>query len=804
MKLISLELQNFRQHAATRVDFNTGIIAITGTNGSGKSTLLEGISWILYGVEAARGNKDSIKWNKAPAKAKVKGELTFKLDDQTYRVVRELIKAEIYLEDGETPIAISHDEVNKYISNLFGMNRSEFFNTYFTGQKELNFLGHLKPIERKKFISKVLNYEKIRTAQEAVRIDKNNIQREIEGIKLTIGDIDVLLAEKQSLASQLETKKAEVEFVQSAFNDTSVRLTKIEPQWESLKAVRDEYQKLTNQLQFLTQKQEYTMNRLIEVENQLESLNKKQNRLKLIESVETQYCKLQREIQELELLQKADYERKQLLVQIESLEREIQTIEAELSQIVESGKKKAAQVKAVPEIEAQINELISKINESNKVHHSEMATLTASAKQKEIEISKLNSQMKAITEKGKDGECPTCRRSLQDEYDSVVDGFKKSISALYTELASTQSQIEELGTEPNEVLDLNNQLTSKRVEFNECKKAEILYEDEKKRYLKSKADLNEKSNKITEIKETLSTIAQGYDENRLNEVKTEFADTQLIYHEYISLRSELAGLTKLQDEKNTLAESVAPVSNELEKCKQAIEKLNYTGEKYDELEAAFNAVKNEFYTTQNQLVRVQAEYNSIHADIGRIEQQEKEHEERKNIFAKKQHEYLTLCELDRFYGIFLDKMNEMARPELAYYAGKLLSDLTDGRYSTLELNDKYEIALFEDGEKKTVISGGEEDIVNLCLRLAISQMIVQRSGRSMSLLILDEIFGSLDESRRQNVVTLLQALTNSFEQVIIITHIDDIKESVDYLIRVEYNEQLGCSVINGNADFASV
>ena len=62
--------------------------------------------------------------------------------------------------------------------------------------------------------------------------------------------------------------------------------------------------------------------------------------------------------------------------------------------------------------------------------------------------------------------------------------------------------------------------------------------------------------------------------------------------------------------------------------------------------------------------------------------------------------------------------------------------------------DRALVAVIEDGVPKPVISGGEQDIANLCLRLAISQMIAERAGQSFSLLILDEIFGSLDESRR--------------------------------------------------------
>jgi GNAT superfamily N-acetyltransferase len=76
----------------------------------------------------------------------------------------------------------------------------------------------------------------------------------------------------------------------------------------------------------------------------------------------------------------------------------------------------------------------------------------------------------------------------------------------------------------------------------------------------------------------------------------------------------------------------------------------------------------------------------------------------------------------------------------------------------MELDEDYMATLLDGGEVKPVISGGEEDVANLALRLAISQMIADRAGQPLSLLFLDEILGSLDEERRLAVIELLRAL----------------------------------------------
>jgi len=74
-------------------------------------------------------------------------------------------------------------------------------------------------------------------------------------------------------------------------------------------------------------------------------------------------------------------------------------------------------------------------------------------------------------------------------------------------------------------------------------------------------------------------------------------------------------------------------------------------------------------------------------------------------------------------------------------------------------------------------------------------MLAERAGQSFSLLMLDEVFGSLDEGRRSNVLALLEKLRRRFEQIIIITHLDDIKDGVQHLIQVEYEESSGTAQV---------
>jgi exonuclease SbcC len=81
-------------------------------------------------------------------------------------------------------------------------------------------------------------------------------------------------------------------------------------------------------------------------------------------------------------------------------------------------------------------------------------------------------------------------------------------------------------------------------------------------------------------------------------------------------------------------------------------------------------------------------------------------------------------------------------------------------------------------------------------------MIAERAGQVFSLLILDEIFGSLDEVRRNNVVDLLRRLHDRFEQVILITHIESVREGLDRVVAVRYDEETGASRVEAEASSA--
>jgi exonuclease SbcC len=131
------------------------------------------------------------------------------------------------------------------------------------------------------------------------------------------------------------------------------------------------------------------------------------------------------------------------------------------------------------------------------------------------------------------------------------------------------------------------------------------------------------------------------------------------------------------------------------------------------------------------------------------------------------------------------------RPTLSTYASGFFEQLTDGKYREIELDEDYNLFVYDAGQSYSIqrFSGGEEDLVNLCLRLAISEVITERAGGVFNFIILDEIFGSQDMIRRHNIMRSLQGLSSKFRQIFLITHIEDVKNLTEHVLMVQENQE---------------
>ena len=82
-----------------------------------------------------------------------------------------------------------------------------------------------------------------------------------------------------------------------------------------------------------------------------------------------------------------------------------------------------------------------------------------------------------------------------------------------------------------------------------------------------------------------------------------------------------------------------------------------------------------------------------------------------------------------------------------------------------------------------LFSGGEAFRINLALRIALSKVLAQRMGLPLPTLFIDEGFGTQDAAGRERIVDAIASIQEDFEKIIVITHLDELKDL--FPVRIE-------------------
>ncbi|MGI8984121.1 MAG: SbcC/MukB-like Walker B domain-containing protein, partial [Acidimicrobiales bacterium] len=146
-----------------------------------------------------------------------------------------------------------------------------------------------------------------------------------------------------------------------------------------------------------------------------------------------------------------------------------------------------------------------------------------------------------------------------------------------------------------------------------------------------------------------------------------------------------------------------------------------------------------------------------------------------------------LARLGDLLNAFRNTMVASVGPRLSAQAAELFAELTDREYDRLEVDpDTFEIKILDAGRTFGMgrFSGSETDLANLALRVAVSEHVRFQSGGAVGLLVLDEVFGPLDDDRKARMLLALERLRARFRQVLVVTHDTAIKEQLPNAIEV--------------------
>lgn len=844
VKLIIKGFLSYRQKV--ELDFTGFSLAcISGENGAGKSALLDAITWALFGQ--ARKRDESVI-NNHPSVDAAEVTLDFDYEGNRYRVQRSnprgktssvefFILLRIPDEDDRWKPLTEHTlrETDKKIEDTLRMDYDTFTNASFFLQGKADQFAMARPGERKRILSSILGLAIWDTYRDAASLCRRSQEKEVRELDGRLSEIQTELDEgpqrKERLA-ELQARLAEL---------TELREERAESleNKRRLQTALDEQKKTLATMQ--TQLEAVTRNRdrtLTTLEERREEKLGYDATLAEAEAIEKAYQDWQTTRQELEAIEEvAEQFRKH-----ESLRHEplgiIRAEEARLRQERQGlEEKNAALEKALSEaagLEEQLRNAQEKI-EITKEELKKREKLETEIRQLQADKAEANAENPRLKEEthklraridqleaAEEAECPVCGQPLSKvEREELIRDLTKEGEDLrdrYFEnkelLENYESKLQKMGSQ---FADLKGVETDLR---DATRQADQLEHQLKSLHEQEKVWERNDAPRLNEIVTALAEADFAPDARvRLEEIDTELETLGYDLEAHEKLRqAEQSGREAVADLQalNQARAALSPIEREIagleEQYQEQEKELVDLTAAHTEAVARYAVSETDMpdlSQAESDLHDMQEQENRLRLEVGGAKQKVAvlDTQEQRKAGLVEERETITqliadLKQLERAFGKdgVPALLIEQALPEIEETTNDLLSRLTNGRMSFSFMTQREYKDTSREDLKETLdmvisdsvgvrdyemFSGGEAFRINFSIRLALSQVLARRAGARLQTLVIDEGFSSQDVEGRQRLVEAINLVRNDFEKILVITHLEELKEAFPTRIEVE-------------------
>ena len=146
---------------------------------------------------------------------------------------------------------------------------------------------------------------------------------------------------------------------------------------------------------------------------------------------------------------------------------------------------------------------------------------------------------------------------------------------------------------------------------------------------------------------------------------------------------------------------------------------------------------------------------------------------------------------------------ENVLPEIEEEANDILARLTNQR-TQISIESLRDLKSGESRETLDIVisdelgnrdyelySGGESFRIDFALRIALSKLLTRRAGAKLRTLVMDEGFGTQDEEGIDNLIQAIEAISNDFDKILVITHLESLKTAFPTSIEVSKLPEIG-------------
>jgi len=639
-----------------------------------------------------------------------------------------------------------------------------------------------------------LGYERLRDAQKILRSHLTELRSQITGIQQGMPDAELVGKQLEDARRRLASTARAAQAARDARARAQAVLDRVRPKWELMQREREALQAVLAELRGAEGEEAGLARDAERLTRELGGIAAAKAERDALATELIPYAALHAEFQHLEVLAREDGRRQSLVASRALLEDELAKLHERSARLDTAPRLEEEATMALQEKRASLEELDGKVEARRTEWVRDRQEAETKRQALRDQYAELKQQRDRLAAAGEDGACPTCARPLKGTIRAVLELLDSQLETVLVDGNYYKGRMEQLLEMPADLRELDER---RRVATDDVKALErrlFKVQHAVQELAQLGGEIAAKSDRVAALRSDLETIPAGYDPVRHDLVRRELDRLMPLDAKATRLSAQIEREPALLRERAQLHDAEAALRARVTDLRARQSALNVSEQLYAALRDEHTKASDDMHAADLAAATAESELASAELAEAQARRAAAELAERLRLLGelnvrKRLHE-----ELDRAYTDLRNDLNFQLRPELSELASGFLNDLTGGRYTELELDDQYNVVVLEDAMPKPVISGGEEDLANLVLRLAISQMIAERSGQPFSLLVLDEIFGSLDDAHRASVLELLRGLHDRFEQVILITHIESVRDMLDQVVTVRYDAATGASV----------
>jgi exonuclease SbcC len=387
------------------------------------------------------------------------------------------------------------------------------------------------------------------------------------------------------------------------------------------------------------------------------------------------------------------------------------------------------------------------------------------------------------------------------------------------ELRKVRKEKDEVGYDPAMHMDLRERISSLsgyEVEWERIRLAEDIIEkieEEKGEKYRELAEINkviesgdyghEERRRILEKEAEISSLSYDEGEHERIKKRIELLSESLREKERLErARGETEGIRRrMEDIEGGIAElkeQISMVSNRMEELRPLCEELSSVEREISEWELELKSImelETKLHGDLSVALKELEDLEVLGKEVEEIGRKVEEVRKEKGIYENLARAFSK----DGIQALILENVI----PEIEEEANRIISILTSGTVSiAIEplrdlksggVKETLDILISDEVGTRSyeLYSGGEAFRIDFALRVAISRVLARRAGTRLRTLIIDEGFGSQDSQGVDMFVEAINSLGEEFEKIIVVTHLEELKNKFPVRIEVYKHPYLG-------------